>query len=223
METKTSPPAVARRHFLKASTGLAAGAAITATTPRFLTAAERARSVGANSRIRIAQIGCGSRGVTAHMAGIQKHAAALGIPEVKVTGVRFNGPSMMNDALLSDTVDIVGGSPNGMYTLWAKTRNTPQEVRAITALVTLPAVITARNQARSSAQQAAADPGDPAAMQALGYRQVVEHLRGRQHQQHLERRLPNRRDGYAEWLDQHRYHQHSEVVVRQEQQHRRWQ
>lgn len=32
---------------------------------------------------------------------------------------------------------------------------------------TLDAVITARNQARSSAQQAAADPGDPAAMQAL--------------------------------------------------------
>jgi NitT/TauT family transport system substrate-binding protein len=45
---------------------------------------------------------------------IEKHAAALGIPEVKVSGVRFNGPSMMNDALLSDTVDIVGGSPNGM-------------------------------------------------------------------------------------------------------------
>ena len=59
METKTSTPAVARRNFLKASTGLAAGAAITATTPRFLTAAERARSIGANSRIRIAQInGC---------------------------------------------------------------------------------------------------------------------------------------------------------------------
>jgi LemA protein len=32
---------------------------------------------------------------------------------------------------------------------------------------TLEAVIAARNQARSSAQQAAADPGDPAAMQAL--------------------------------------------------------
>ena len=59
--------------------------------------------------------------VIEHEKLIQKHAAALGIPEVKVTGVRFNGPSMMNDALLSDTVDIVGGSPNGMFTLWAKT------------------------------------------------------------------------------------------------------
>jgi len=80
--------------------------------------------------------------VIEHEKLIQKHAAQLGIPEVKVTGVRFNGPSMMNDALLSDTVDIVGGSPNGMFTLWAKTTGTPREVRAISALVTLPYVIT---------------------------------------------------------------------------------
>jgi NitT/TauT family transport system substrate-binding protein len=80
--------------------------------------------------------------VIEHEQLIQKHAAALGIPEVKVSGVRFNGPSMMNDALLSDSVDIVGGSPNGMFALWAKTVGTPREVRAITALVTLPYIIT---------------------------------------------------------------------------------
>jgi NitT/TauT family transport system substrate-binding protein len=83
--------------------------------------------------------------VIEHEKLIQKHAAMLGIPEVKVTGVRFNGPSMMNDALLSDTVDIVGGSPNGMFVLWAKTAGTPREVRAISALVTLPYVITSTN------------------------------------------------------------------------------
>ncbi len=80
--------------------------------------------------------------VIEHEKLIQKHAAALGIPEVKVSGVRFNGPAVMNDALLSDTVDIVGGSPHGMFTLWAKARGTAQEVRAISALVTLPFMIT---------------------------------------------------------------------------------
>ena len=85
--------------------------------------------------------------VIEHEKLIQKHAAALGIPEVKVSGVRFNGPTAMNDALLSDSVDIVGGSPNGMFTLWAKARGTPQEVRAITALVTLPYVITSNDPA----------------------------------------------------------------------------
>ena len=76
---------------------------------------------------------------------IEKHAAALGIPEVKVSGVRFNGPSMMNDALLSDTVDIVGGSPNGMYALWAKTAGTPREVRGISGLSSLSYVVTSND------------------------------------------------------------------------------
>ncbi len=80
--------------------------------------------------------------VIEHEHLIQKHAAQLGIPDVKVTGVRFNGPTMMNDSLLSDSVDIVGGSPNGMFALWAKTAGTPREVRAIGALVTLPYVVT---------------------------------------------------------------------------------
>ena len=83
--------------------------------------------------------------VIEHERLIQKHAAALGIPEVKVTAFRFNGPAAMNDALLSDTVDIVGGSPHGMFTLWAKTRGTKQEVRAIGALVTLPFMITSND------------------------------------------------------------------------------
>jgi NitT/TauT family transport system substrate-binding protein len=80
--------------------------------------------------------------VIEHEKLIQKHAALLGIPNVKVTAFRFNGPAAMNDALLSDSVDIVGGSPNGMFTLWSKARGTPQEVRAISALVTLPFLIT---------------------------------------------------------------------------------
>jgi NitT/TauT family transport system substrate-binding protein len=88
--------------------------------------------------------------VIEHEHLIQKHAAALGIPEVKVTAMRFNGPASMNDALLSDSVDIVGGSPNGMFTLWAKARGTPQEVRAITALVTLPYAITSNDPAITS-------------------------------------------------------------------------
>jgi len=72
--------------------------------------------------------------VIEHEKLIQKHAGARGIPDVKVSVARFNGPTWMNDALLSDSVDIVGGSPDGMFTLWSKARGSPQEVRAITAL-----------------------------------------------------------------------------------------
>lgn len=54
-----------RRKFLKTAT--AGGAALA------LSAASYARVLGANDRISIGQIGCGSRGIDAHMAGIHAH------------------------------------------------------------------------------------------------------------------------------------------------------
>jgi predicted dehydrogenase len=72
MNPDPKPTVLPRRDFLKTSAVLAAGA----TLARPLTAGERARSIGANDRIRIAQIGCGDRGRTAHMEGIHKHLEA---------------------------------------------------------------------------------------------------------------------------------------------------
>jgi predicted dehydrogenase len=71
-----------RRDFLKTSGLAAAAAAVAWKNP--LTAAERTRSIGANERIRIAQLGCGSRGQTAHMTGIHKHVAATNFEIVAV-------------------------------------------------------------------------------------------------------------------------------------------
>jgi predicted dehydrogenase len=79
--TPASTPALPRRDFLKTSAALAAGAAVGST---MLTAAERKRSIGANDRIRIAQLGCGNRGQTAHMTGIHKHVDATNFEIVAV-------------------------------------------------------------------------------------------------------------------------------------------
>jgi NitT/TauT family transport system substrate-binding protein len=38
---------------------------------------------------------------------IEKHAKADGLGDVKVSWLTFNGPDMMNDALLSGSVDLV--------------------------------------------------------------------------------------------------------------------
>ncbi|MCX6954793.1 MAG: Gfo/Idh/MocA family oxidoreductase [Verrucomicrobia bacterium] len=86
MNPNTPPPAptpsVPRRDFLKTSATLAAGATL---APRFLTAAERTRSIGANDRIRIAQIGCGSRGQGAHLEkGILPHKATQNFEVVAI-------------------------------------------------------------------------------------------------------------------------------------------
>ena len=60
-----------RRNFLKA--GVGGGAALA------LSASSYGRVMGANDRISIGVIGCGSRGVGAHMKGIYPHAKAQNI------------------------------------------------------------------------------------------------------------------------------------------------
>ncbi len=80
-----------------------------------------------------------------HEKLIQAHAAKLGIPEVKVTWVKFNGPAAMNDALLSESVDIVSGSPTGLLTIWSRTRGSAIEVRAISALSSQPFLLNTRD------------------------------------------------------------------------------
>ena len=62
--------------------------------------------------------------VMRHQDLLQKHAAALGIPAVKVSYIVFNGPDMMNDALLSGAIDVASGGVPGLLTIWGKTNGT---------------------------------------------------------------------------------------------------
>src|SRR5579862_1622206 len=48
---------------------------------------------------------------------IEKHARLRGLRAVKVNWMRFNGPSAMNDALLSNSADVVAGGVPGLITL----------------------------------------------------------------------------------------------------------
>ena len=76
---------------------------------------------------------------------LEKHAKDAGIPELKVTWATFNGPNAMNDALLSDSVDIVSGGVPGLLTLWARTKTTPLAVKGITAFSSQPILLNTRN------------------------------------------------------------------------------
>ena len=80
-----------------------------------------------------------------HQKLIEKHARALGLSEIKVTWVTFNGPDAMNTALLAGDVDVVAGGAPALVTLWAKTRGTAQEVRGISALSSQPFLLNTRN------------------------------------------------------------------------------
>lgn len=98
--------------------------------------------------IRLAQqfsIGYLQLNVIEHQHLIEKHAKLLGIPEVKVTWQKFNGPAAVNDALLSGNLDIASGGVPGLLVLWAKTRGTAQEVRGISALSSQPFLLNSGN------------------------------------------------------------------------------
>src|SRR5665647_2599241 len=66
---------------------------------------------------------------------VEKHAAALGLNDLKVLWVTLGGPSAMNDALLSGGLDFAAGGVPSLSTLWAKTRNTPLAIHGVAAPV----------------------------------------------------------------------------------------
>ena len=83
--------------------------------------------------------------VMEHQQLIEKHAKALGLPDVKVSWVTFNGPQAINEALLSGAVDIASGGMPGLLVLWGRTKGTPQEVRGIAAMSSQPFLLNTRN------------------------------------------------------------------------------
>ena len=76
---------------------------------------------------------------------IEKHAKAAGLPDVKVNWTIISGPAVINDALLSGSVDLVAGGVPGLLTLWAKTRGTPLAVKSFGAFTSQPILLNTRN------------------------------------------------------------------------------
>jgi NitT/TauT family transport system substrate-binding protein len=83
--------------------------------------------------------------VMKHQDLLTKHVAAAGLPPVKVSWITFSGPDMMNDALLSGSIDIASGGVPGLVTIWAKTKGSAQEVRGVAAMSQQPLMLNTRN------------------------------------------------------------------------------
>jgi NitT/TauT family transport system substrate-binding protein len=81
---------------------------------------------------------------------IEKHAARLGLPGVKVTWQQFTGGAVMNDALLSGNLDFAVVGPPPFLTRWARTQGTQNQVVGIGALNSMPMYLMTRNPAVSS-------------------------------------------------------------------------
>ncbi|MBI3526064.1 MAG: ABC transporter substrate-binding protein [Betaproteobacteria bacterium] len=75
---------------------------------------------------------------------IEKHAKAAGIANLKVSWAKFAGGNVMNDALLSNSLNIVTGGVGPFITLWARTKGN-YDIKAISALNSMPLFLNTRN------------------------------------------------------------------------------
>ncbi|HTP97402.1 MAG TPA: ABC transporter substrate-binding protein [Burkholderiales bacterium] len=82
--------------------------------------------------------------VMEHEQLLEKHAKAAGLGEVKIVWFKFSGGNVMNDALLSGSLDIANSGPVPVITMWAATRNT-LKVKGIGAYNALPNILVVRN------------------------------------------------------------------------------
>jgi NitT/TauT family transport system substrate-binding protein len=74
---------------------------------------------------------------------IEKHAAAAGLAELRVEWLDLGGPSVMNDALISGSVDFIAAGPPAFLTLWDRTRDN-LDVRGVAAISAMPMYLNAR-------------------------------------------------------------------------------
>jgi len=74
---------------------------------------------------------------------IEKHASAAGIEGLEVRWIDIGGPAVMNDALLSGSVDFIAAGPPGFLTLWDRTRGSA-DVKGVAAMASLPMYLNTR-------------------------------------------------------------------------------
>jgi NitT/TauT family transport system substrate-binding protein len=78
---------------------------------------------------------------------IEKHAAKFGVNSLDVGWQTMGGPGALNDGLLAGQIHFVNVAPPSLGTLWDKTFGTPQEVRAVCTVQSMPYILTTRNPA----------------------------------------------------------------------------
>ncbi|AWJ87420.1 nitrate ABC transporter substrate-binding protein (plasmid) [Azospirillum sp. TSH58] len=111
-----------------------------------LAAAALAGPAAAEGRIRIAeQYGLGylPLHVLRHQNLIEKHGKALGL-DISVEWVQLSGGAAMNDALLSDSIDLGSAGVGPLLTIWDRTKGNAN-VKAIAALNSMPLFLTTTN------------------------------------------------------------------------------
>lgn len=75
---------------------------------------------------------------------VEKHASSAGLGKIKVAWHKFSGGNVMNEALLSNSLDIASGGVLPFLTLWEKTKSN-LGVKGICASSALPMLLNTSN------------------------------------------------------------------------------
>jgi len=81
---------------------------------------------------------------------IEKHAKAAGLGDVSIDWATFRSSDVMNDALISGSVDFVCLGIPGIVTIWSKTKGTAIEVKGATGFNVSPLMLLVRDPAIKS-------------------------------------------------------------------------
>jgi NitT/TauT family transport system substrate-binding protein len=81
---------------------------------------------------------------------IEKQAKAAGLGDVAAEFNQFRSSDVMNDALISGSVDFVSLGIPGLITIWSKTKGTPIDVKGATGLNVSPLMLVVRDPAIKS-------------------------------------------------------------------------
>ena len=76
---------------------------------------------------------------------VEKHAKAAGLAGVTVKWAAFAGANVMNDALLSNSLDFSAVGTTSLPILWSKTKGTSHEVKGVCAIASAPHLLNTRN------------------------------------------------------------------------------
>lgn len=82
--------------------------------------------------------------VMEHEKLLEKHLVASGLTGTEVNWNSFGSGVLMNDGLLSGTLDFAAGGAIPLAVLWSKTVGTAQEVRAVSGLNAIPMYLNTR-------------------------------------------------------------------------------
>ena len=103
-----------------------------------------------DSIVRISKqygLGYTSMMVMEHEHLVEKHAGRLGLPNVKTEWSVLGGPTPQIDALLAGQIGFIGPGSTTLVTLWDKTAGTGRDIKALSALQSMPFVLMTRNPA----------------------------------------------------------------------------